>query len=64
MTEHILGTKLAERMLTQSAGATMTEIIAAVGGPQYNVLKKLEARGYSIRKVKESRLRLRSHCDL
>jgi AbrB family looped-hinge helix DNA binding protein len=55
MTERAPGTKLAERMLTQPAGATMAEIIAAAGGPQYNLLKKLEARGYSISKVKEGK---------
>lgn len=33
----------------------MAEIIAATGGPQYNVLKRLEARGYRLRKVKEGR---------
>jgi len=33
----------------------MPEIIAATGGPQYNVLKGLEARGYRVRKVKEGR---------
>jgi len=33
----------------------MAEIIAATGGPQYNVLKKLQARGYRVRKVKEGR---------
>jgi antitoxin PrlF len=55
MNEHLPGTKLAERLLTQPGGATMAEIIAAAGGPQYNVLKKLEARGYRIRKVKEGK---------
>ncbi|MGA3311057.1 MAG: AbrB/MazE/SpoVT family DNA-binding domain-containing protein [Xanthobacteraceae bacterium] len=33
----------------------MDEIIAVTGGPQYNVLKRLEARGYRLRKVKEGR---------
>ena len=55
MNEHLPGTKLAERLLTQPGGATMAEIIAAAGGPQYNVLTKLEARGYRIRKVKEGK---------
>jgi AbrB family looped-hinge helix DNA binding protein len=53
MNEHLPGTKLAERLVTQPDGATMAEIIAATGGPQYNVLKRLEARGYRLRKVKE-----------
>lgn len=30
----------------------MAEIIAATGGPQYNLLKRLEGLGYAIRKVK------------
>lgn len=55
MNEHLPGTKLAERLVTQPNGATMAEIIAATGGPQYNVLKRLEARGYRLRKVKEGR---------
>ena len=57
MNEHLPGTKLAEQLLTQPGGATMAEIIAAAGGPQYNVLKKLEARGYRIRKIKEGKVR-------
>jgi AbrB family looped-hinge helix DNA binding protein len=55
MNEHVPGAKLAERLLTRPDGATMDEIVAAAGGPQYNVLRKLEARGYRIRKVKEGR---------
>jgi antitoxin PrlF len=47
------GSKIAERMFTRPQGATMDEIIAATGGPQYNVLKRLEARGHAVRKVKE-----------
>jgi antitoxin PrlF len=50
-----LGTKLAEQLMTRPDGATMDEIVAATGGPQYNVLKKLERGGYRIRKVKEGR---------
>ena len=55
MDTHVPGTKIAERLFTQPSGATMPEIIAATGGPQYNVLKGLEARGYRVRKVKEGR---------
>jgi len=47
------GTKVAEELLTAPAGATMAEIRKATGGPQYNVLSKLEGRGYTIRKIKE-----------
>jgi antitoxin PrlF len=53
MNEPVVGTKIAERLLTRRTGATMAEIIAATGGPQYNLLTKLKARGYSMRKVKE-----------
>jgi len=49
------GTKIAEQMMTRPDGATMDEIVAATGGPQYNVLRRLEGRGYRIRKVKEGR---------
>jgi AbrB family looped-hinge helix DNA binding protein len=49
------GSKTAERLLTRPAGATMDELIAATGGPQYNVLRRLEARGYVVRKLREGR---------
>ena len=49
------GAKIAERLLARPSGATMDEMIAATGGPQYNVLKRLEARGYAVRKVREGR---------
>jgi AbrB family looped-hinge helix DNA binding protein len=55
VSERIPGTVAAERLLTGPNGATMDEIRAATGGPQFNVLKKLEARGYKIRKVKEGK---------
>jgi AbrB family looped-hinge helix DNA binding protein len=45
--------KTTQRLLTRPGGATMREIIAATGGPQYNELKRLSARGYAVRKVKE-----------
>ena len=53
MNAHLPNTKIAERMFARPEGATMGEIIAATGGPQYNVLKRLESRGYAVRKVKE-----------
>ena len=53
MDERISRTKTTERLLTRTGGATMREIIAVTGGPQYNELKRLAARGYAIRKVKE-----------
>ncbi len=49
------GAKLAERLLTRPEGATMCELIAATGGPQYNVLKRLESRGCTVRKTREGR---------
>ncbi len=50
------GSKAAERLLIRPAGATMDELIAATGGPQYNVLRRLEARGYAVRKLREGRV--------
>ena len=35
MNEHLRGTKLTERLVMQPDGATMAEILAATGGPQY-----------------------------
>lgn len=55
MTTDAPGTKIAERLMTRPEGATMDEIVAATGGPRYNVLRKLQGRGYRIRKVKESK---------
>ncbi|MGH6870980.1 MAG: AbrB/MazE/SpoVT family DNA-binding domain-containing protein [Rhizomicrobium sp.] len=34
----------------------MDEIVAATGGFQYNVLRRLEQRGYLVRKVREGRV--------
>src|SRR5215216_6015679 len=53
MDEHLSKAKVVERLLTRPAGATMREIIAATGGPQYNEIKRLAGRGYTIRKLKE-----------
>jgi antitoxin PrlF len=50
------GVKIAEELLTDPKGATMAEVSQATGGPQYNLLRKLESRGYRIRKVKEGRM--------
>lgn len=50
---NIPGTKVAEQLWTRPAGATMREVIKATGGPQYNKLKELETRGFTIRRVKE-----------
>jgi antitoxin PrlF len=55
MDQHRPATKVAEALLLGRKGATMSEIIQATGGPQYNLLTKLEGRGYTIRKVKEGR---------
>jgi AbrB family looped-hinge helix DNA binding protein len=50
------GSKIAERMLARPEGATMDELIAATGGPQYNVLRRLAAGGYAVRKVREGQI--------
>lgn len=55
MNENVPAAKVAERLIGRPEGATMDEIIAATGGPQYNVLKRLEGRGYTIRKTKQGR---------
>ncbi|MGD0866044.1 MAG: AbrB/MazE/SpoVT family DNA-binding domain-containing protein [Rhizomicrobium sp.] len=55
MDERLSGPAQAEKLLTGARGATMDELIAATGGPQYNLLRRLAARGYKIRKVKEGR---------
>lgn len=56
MNRQMPGTRVAERLMARRRGATMDEVIAATGGPQYNVLRRLEARGYRIRKVKEGQI--------
>ena len=55
MDERLPGTKIAERLLTRPEGATMRELIAATGGPQYNVLKKLESKGATVTRTREGR---------
>jgi hypothetical protein len=47
----ITSSKLAEQLLARPEGASMQEIIAATGRPQYNVLARLEGRGWRVRKV-------------
>lgn len=53
MDKPLPGTKIAEKMFTRPEGATMDEIIAATGGPQYNVRRRLKAKGYVFREIKE-----------
>jgi antitoxin PrlF len=54
-TDPVSGAKMAERLFARPEGATMDEVIAATGGPQYNVLRRLEAKGCKVRKVREGR---------
>lgn len=49
------GTKIAEQLLLRPEGASMQEIVAATGGPQYNVLSRLAGRGWKVRRIKEGR---------
>ena len=51
----VSNTRLAERLLSRPEGATMDEIVAATGGYQYNVLRRLAARGYVVRRKREGR---------
>ena len=53
MNKPVPNTKIAEDLYTRPEGATRSEILAATGSDQYNVLKRLEGRGYAVRKVKE-----------
>jgi antitoxin PrlF len=53
MNEHVSKAKIARDMYARPEGATMREIIAATGGPHFNELKRLAARGHAVRKVKE-----------
>jgi antitoxin PrlF len=53
MNEHVSKARIARDMFTRPQGATMREIIAATGGPHYNELKHIRARGYTVRKVKQ-----------
>ena len=53
MNVDVSATATARQMLTRPEGATMAEIIEATGAPQYNELKRMQARGYAIRKVKQ-----------
>ena len=46
-------TTTARQMFSRPEGATMAEVIAATGAAQYNELKRMEARGYSIRKMRQ-----------
>lgn len=53
MNVDVSATATARQMLTRPGGATMAEIIEVTGAPQYNELKRMQARGYAIRKVKQ-----------
>ena len=53
MNVNMSATATARQMLTRPEGATMAEIIEATGAPQYNELKRLGARGYVIRRVRQ-----------
>jgi len=44
---------IAKQMFARAEGATMDEVIAAVGGPKYNLLRSLKAKGYDVRSAKE-----------
>jgi AbrB family looped-hinge helix DNA binding protein len=56
MRNTISGTQKAEQLFSRPEGATMDEVIVATGGPQYNVLRRLEANGYNVRKTKQGRV--------
>lgn len=45
----------AEKLFSRPEGATMNEVLRATGDYQYNVLRRLEAKGYLVRKKREGR---------
>ncbi|HMN86447.1 MAG TPA: AbrB/MazE/SpoVT family DNA-binding domain-containing protein [Bauldia sp.] len=53
MKRDISGARMAEELVSRPEGATMREIIAVTGGPQYNKLRQMEARGFAIDRVRE-----------
>lgn len=57
MTEkHETGVRAAEKLFCRPQGATMDDVVAATGGFHYNVLRRLEQRGYMVRKAREGRV--------
>jgi len=47
--------EIAKQMFSRKGGATMDEVIATVGGPKYNLLRALKAKGFGVRSAKEGR---------
>jgi len=47
--------KIAEGLFCRPQGATMDEVVAATGDYRYNVLRRLEAKGYVVRRKREGR---------
>jgi len=45
----------AKQMFSREQGATMDDVIAEVGGPKYNLLRSLRAKGFHVRAAKEGR---------
>lgn len=48
-------TDVAQGLFIRPEGATMEEVISATGDYQYRALKRLESRGYRIKRAKEGR---------
>jgi len=54
--ERETNTAKAERLFSRPEGATMDEVVKETGDYQYNVLRRLEARGYIVRRKREGRI--------
>jgi antitoxin PrlF len=46
-------TRLAESLFARPEGATMDEVLRVTGGYRYNVLRRLEAKGWLVRRKRE-----------
>jgi bifunctional DNA-binding transcriptional regulator/antitoxin component of YhaV-PrlF toxin-antitoxin module len=49
-------TGAAEALFARPEGATMDEVLKATGGFRYNVLRRLEAKGWLVRRKREGRV--------
>jgi bifunctional DNA-binding transcriptional regulator/antitoxin component of YhaV-PrlF toxin-antitoxin module len=47
---------IAQALFSRAEGATMDELVAATGHYQYNVLRRLEAKGWRVRRKREGRV--------
>lgn len=55
-TEGANKSNLAESLFARPGGATMDEVLKATGGYRYNVLRRLEAKGWLVRRKREGKV--------